>query len=138
MYNRIISLAADVVEPDNSENVKPSFTIDLGVIGPLFEVISRCRDPVIRRRGISLLKSGYRQEGVWNSFLVAKVAERLVEIEEEGLGEVKSCKDVPDWARISDVHPEFDPVGRRATLTYGRCGGKSNYQRRIIQEVVEW
>jgi hypothetical protein len=138
MYDKIISMAADFVEPDDGENTKPSFTIDLGVIGPLFEVISRCRDPVIRRRGVSLLKSRYRQEGVWNSFLVAKVAERLIEIEEEGLGEVKSCKDVPDWARISDVHPEFDPVGRRATLTYGRCGGKNNYQRRMIQEVVEW
>jgi hypothetical protein len=138
MYAGIISLAADFVEHNDGENTKPSFTIDLGVIGPLFEVISRCRDPVIRRRGISLLKSRYRQEGVWNSFLVAKVAERLVEIEEEGLGEVKSCKDVPDWARISDVHPEFDPVGRRATLTYGRYGGKNNFQRRTIQEVVEW
>jgi hypothetical protein len=138
IYDRIISQAADVVEPDDGENTKPSFTIDLGVIGPLFEVISRCRDPVIRRRGVSLLKSRYRQEGVWNSFLVAKVAERLIEIEEEGLGEVKSCKDVPDWALISDVHPVFDPVRRRATLTYGRWGGKNNFQRRTIQEVIEW
>jgi len=138
MYDKIIALAADVIEPDDGENTKPSFTIDLGVIAPLFEVISRCRDPVIRRRGVSLLKSRYRQEGVWNSFLVAKVAERLVEIEEEGLGEVKSCKDVPDWARISDVHPVFDPVRRRATLTYGRWGGKNNFQRRTIQEVIEW
>jgi hypothetical protein len=139
MYDKIISIAADV-EPDDGENTKPPFTIDLGVIGPLFEVISRCRDPVIGRRGVSLLKSRYRQEGVWNSFLVAKVAQRLAEIEEEGLGEAKNCKDVPDWTRISDIHPVpvFDPVGRRATLIYGRWGGKNNYQRRTIQEVVEW
>jgi hypothetical protein len=138
MYDKIISMAAEVIQSDLGESPKPSFSIDLGVVGPIFEVIARCRDPVIRRRGVKLLKSVYRQEGVWNSFLVGKVAERLVEIEEEGLGEVKSCQDVPDWARISDVHPVFDTVERRATLTYGRCGSKNNFQRKTIQEVIEW
>jgi hypothetical protein len=138
MYGKIISLAADVIQSDLGESPKPSFSTDLGVIGPIFEVISRCRDPVIRRRGVELLKSAHRQEGVWNSFLVGKVAERLVEIEEEGLGEVKSCQDVPDWARISGIHPVFDPVGRRANLLYSRYGSKNYLQRRTIQEVMEW
>jgi hypothetical protein len=70
--------------------------------------------------------------------LTSKVAQRVLEIEEAGLGEVKSCEDVPDWARISNVSPLFDPVGRKATLTYSRPESSENYTRQTIEEVIEW
>lgn len=78
-----------------------SFSLDLGIIGPLYEVASRCRDPIIRREAIRLLKRTQRQEGVWNASLTAMVAERVVAIEEEGLGDVRCCADVPDCELIS-------------------------------------
>jgi hypothetical protein len=108
------------------------------VIAPVFAAISVCRDPVIRRRGIALLKCSNRQEGILNSFLVAKVAERVVELEESGLGDVRCCEDVPNWARISEVRPSFDPVERRATLRYCRWRSEDYVERQIVKEMIHW
>jgi hypothetical protein len=59
-----------------------SFCLDMGVIPPLHDVAKQCRDPIIRRKAVSLLRSTSRQEGIWNSLLIAKAAERIMEIEE--------------------------------------------------------
>jgi hypothetical protein len=61
------------------------FDLDTGLIVPLYFVAGKCRDSRIRRKAIQLLRASERQEGVSNSLMTAKVAERLVEIEEEGL-----------------------------------------------------
>ena len=120
-FLKIVSLAEGVVERDlKSTHGRPTFCIDMAIVAPLFEVACRCRDPIIRRRAISVLQDCGRTEGVWNAFLTAKVAQRVVEIEEAGLMNVRRCEDVPDWARISSVSPLFDPISRKATLTYSR------------------
>lgn len=135
LYEKIVDLAEEIIGP--SAGI-PRFTLDMGLIGPLYEVIARCRDPFIRRRALLLLKSAHMQEGVWNSTLTATVAERVVQIEEEGLGEVKCCADIPDWARISDVSPVFDPVARKAILSYMRKGSGHSLVRQPVEEVIEW
>lgn len=136
MYEKIVALAAEVLE---SNGGVPQFTLDMGVIGPLYEVTARCRDPFVRRKAIALLKSAQLQEGVWNSFLTATVAERVVQIEEAGLGEVRCCADIPDWARISNVDPKFDPVGRKATLKYLRLSNVDDEVKQVVvEEVIEW
>ncbi len=80
----------------------------------------KCRHPVIRRKAVALLYSSPRQEGVWDSILTARVAERLIGIEEAGLGKVTRCEDIPDWARISDVEVSFNRQGRVGTVRYSR------------------
>lgn len=132
------------------------------------------------RRALHLLKSHNSawQEGIWNSTLTAKVAERVLMIEEQGLiddhvlseerglgkeqrvgggqgrGIVLSCKDVPDWARISDVEPIFVTGERRAWVRFVRAGmrvvgengegkgmdglGMGMKGKRAWEEVVEW
>ncbi len=133
MFEQVVNLAAEVLDLDTeinnsspSETRTPSFLFDMEIVGPLYHVASRCRDPVIRRKAIALLKASSRDEGLWNSFLTAKVAERGMQVEEEGLGTVKCCADVPDWARISHVKPVFDPIGRKVTLKYSRAGSASS------------
>jgi hypothetical protein len=61
------------------------FNLNMGLIVPLYFVAGKCRMHSVRRKAIELLRVRERQEGVSNSFMAAKVAERLVEIEEEGL-----------------------------------------------------
>jgi hypothetical protein len=138
LFNQIVSLAAEILDFGSKSRRYPTFSLDMGIVGPLYEVASRCRDPVIRRKAISLMKSRCMQEGIWNSILTAKVAERLVEIEEDGLGEVKSCYDVPDWARLSFVAPVFDPAGRRALVKYMRIGKTHELARPMVEEMFEW
>ena len=143
LFEEMVTLAESIVEPathsgHRSLDRKLSISLDKGIIGPLYEVVSKCRHPAIRRKAISLLRSASRQEGVWNALLTAKVAERVVEIEEEGLLEVSDCSDVPDWARISDVVPTFDPDGKRGTLRYSRVGSAHEMVRSTKEEILEW
>lgn len=60
----------------------PSFSISGGVVEPLYIVASRCRDSITRRRAIRLLKQYPRREGIWESTLVARIADEIVKIEE--------------------------------------------------------
>ena len=63
------------------ENETTSFTMDLGIIHPLFFVALKCRDYALRRRAITQLRKSGR-EGVWEGPIMAVLAERLVEMEE--------------------------------------------------------
>lgn len=139
IFQKIVALAAGILSQKGDRSVRPpTFSMDLGIIGPLYMVASQCRDPGIRRKAIALLRSASIQEGVWNSFLTAKVAEKVVEIEEAGLANVRGCSDVPEWCRIFDVHPTFDPVHRRSVVRYSRGKNSEHFGLEAIEEVIEW
>jgi ribosomal protein S14 len=78
-----------------------------------------------------------RTEGVWNAFLVSRVAQSVREMEEDGVTNVTACGDIPDWARITGVTPVFDPIARKATLTYCRRHGRNSLIRETVEEVIE-
>ncbi|OGM50800.1 hypothetical protein ABOM_000670, partial [Aspergillus bombycis] len=66
----------------NEGHKRPSFSLDMGIICPLYDVATLCRDPSIRRQAVEVLRSASRQEGLLNSHLCAIVAERVIELEE--------------------------------------------------------
>ena len=138
--DNIVSLAESVVALDDSTPTsdKPIFSFDFSIVGPLYSVAHKCRDPFVRRRSIALLRSAPRQEGIWDSQMAAQVAERIMNIEESGLGEIRSCKDVPDWARISDVEASFDPMETRASFSYSRQRSKLEFIRESVSETIVW
>ncbi|KAK5051003.1 hypothetical protein LTR84_003562 [Exophiala bonariae] len=143
-FDNAVSIAESLLQKSSAQSVEPStrkrpfFTLDIGVVGPLYEIAHRCRDPFVRRRAIHLLYTYPRQEGMWDSLLAARVAERVVAIEEGGLGPVRSCTDVPDWARTSDVLPIFDLEHRKAVLSYQRKESAYSHIRAPVQEVIQW
>ena len=122
----------------SSPKRKTFFTLDVGIVESLYDVAHRCRDPLIRRRAIRLLYAYPRQEGMWDGVLAARVAERIVEIEESGLGVVRTCADVPDWARTSEACPIFDPEHRKAILCYQRAASAERNFRAPVREVIQW
>lgn len=137
-YTQVMKLAEDVVDFLKTENPSTtSLSLDNGIVSSLYGVAIQCRDPTIRRKAIALLRAGHRQEGVWNSVLIASVAEEVMNIEEEGLDNPKSCEDIPEWARIIAVDPTLDPDGRRAIVRYSKSG-KPGSPRKTIEKVVEW
>lgn len=69
-------------------HIKPSFSADLGIVPPLFVVATKCRDPMVRRQAIQLLKSSSRREGMWDSELVARIGVWITSIEEQEEPEV--------------------------------------------------
>lgn len=141
-FERVVTLAALIIRSSNCDKFTkkrgPDFTLDMNIVAPLYAVAHKCRHPVIRRKAVSLLYAGPRQEGVWDSILTARVAERLIRIEEAGLGNVTRCEDVPDWARISDVEVKFDLQGRLGTVKYSRQRSPLEKVRDTVMESVRW
>jgi hypothetical protein len=126
---------------------KKTFSMDQGLVGPLFEVVYKCRHPIIRRKALAILKAYPRQESSWDSPLVVLIAERLIELEEEAVlsrsdnnegVQLKSCEDIPRWARISQIDLNFQLEGKKAFLTYSRPRSPSDPTWVRIEEIVEF
>ena len=127
----ILILARDVVEYslkiETSQRFR-SFALDTNIVETLFAIAHLSRDPFIRREAVALLRLSPRQEGLWDGVVVAQVCEKLIEIEEEGLGVVRSCDDVPKCARVSQLKMNFDEEGRPRKIIYRRSKGPSDLE----------
>lgn len=144
----IVDLASSIVKAHNDKSddrsQKPMFSMDQNIVTPLFTIAHRCRDPIIRRRAIALLYSSPRQEGLWHSIITARVAEKIMMMEEAGLGEVTCSADVPDENRISEIDVQFDLQGRKGYLKGRRrqLTGKHVYVAEpvvdVFEEIIEW
>ena len=135
-YKRSVELAEAILE--SSGNSHPYFCLEMNYVAPLYAVAHKCRDPKIRRKAVAVLYSSSRQEGIWDSIMAARVAERLIQLEEDGLGEVTRCEDVPDWARLSAVEVKFDYLGRLGMVKYSRAFATEPMKRQDFTEVVNW
>lgn len=104
-FRNIVSLSASLLEAPGSLEIRPSFSMDLGIIVPLYLTVVSCRDPAIRRQALSLLSrlSLPRQEGTWNANDASRVGQWVINVEEDGLGEVESAEDVPESSRIQRI-----------------------------------
>ena len=141
-FEHVVDLATSVVESsicDKSvQKAGPDFTLDMHTVGPLYAVAHRCRHPIIRRKALSLLYAVPRQEGVWDSVLAARVAERLIGIEESGLGNVTRCEDIPNWARVSDVEVKFHLQKRHGSVRFSRQRSPLEKVRDTFVDSVSW
>lgn len=142
-YKLVLGLAEEVVdslkrEANASSRLIPNFSLDMSFVAPLYAIAHRCRHPVMRRQAVALLYAASRQEGIWDSFLAARVAEKLISIEEEGLGPVTSCEDVPDAARLNAVDVQFHLCGRVGTIKYSRTASPHASKRQDFVETIEW
>jgi len=99
-----------------------SFTFDTGILPPLFIVVAKCRDDMLRREVIDVLKNASpRREGVWDALMVAKIGEELLRFESED-AQVKER----EWVKIhlqcvnttfALPAPEKDEVGEERLVT---------------------
>lgn len=129
-----------IIDEHNYSHIKPSFALDLGIVPPLFVVATKCRHRKIRREAIRLLLSSPRREGMWDSILTGRVAQWIMEIEEEGLtpwdgpyGRA-ALEIVPDEKRVMVKEITFDLQRREATLRCGTRGtmeGDEDRRRRV-------
>ncbi|KEQ70696.1 hypothetical protein M436DRAFT_52980 [Aureobasidium namibiae CBS 147.97] len=123
LYRAIVSLAQTNLGLSDSDALQvsplaPSFSLDMGVIGPLYEVSRHCRDPTLRRKIVHLLRMSNRQEGLLNSITYAKIVETIIDIEETGLRGVKESRDIPLQSRISQHCLSFDVRRLKHTISY--------------------
>ncbi|ESZ91190.1 hypothetical protein SBOR_8418 [Sclerotinia borealis F-4128] len=122
-FEAMVGWAAEIIHAPSDirrESRKTAiFTLDNEILQPLFLVATKCRYRRIRNRAILLLKQADRQEGLWNSLLSARVAERIRDIEEAGLEEIIEI--VPETTRLWNINIKFEFEGchgRRAWLAF--------------------
>ncbi|TEY74738.1 hypothetical protein BOTCAL_0070g00040 [Botryotinia calthae] len=122
-FEAMVNWASEIIRTPSDIQIggrkAASFTLDNEILQPLFLIATKCRHRRIRNKAILLLNQADRQEGLWNSLLTAKVAERIREIEESGLGEMVAI--VPESNRLRNIDMKFEFEGyngRRAWLGY--------------------
>ncbi|CEL01303.1 hypothetical protein ASPCAL00889 [Aspergillus calidoustus] len=169
LFDQMVSLAASVVDQTNGVEclslspsqldalsrdgyLRPSFTMDLGINGPIFNVATMCRDPIIRRKAVRVLKAASRQEGCYNSHICAVVAEYAIAAEEDpstdllapygnydtgpssrqlpgtrvstnqGLGLITHSYQIPEEARLTYVYPRVDAARKKVYIRLCKGG----------------
>jgi hypothetical protein len=135
-FETMVRYSEDYLKSTKTQK-QPAFTLDTEIVLPLYFVAVKCRHGRVRRRAISLLRSQQRQEGVWNSLLTARVAERLMQIEEEGLGgTIVGAAEIVRCKRVLGVEVAFDLEERRANLSYVKLKENGGIGR--VNEWVRW
>ncbi|KIV79641.1 hypothetical protein PV11_07190 [Exophiala sideris] len=109
--------ALSMMEAQPLEVESTPFTMELGVIHPLFFVACKCRDWDLRRRAIAQLKR-VGKEGVWEGPIMAVLAQRIMELEEEGLSQGQL---VPETQRFHEIKKNVDYDSRQIYLEATRA-----------------
>lgn len=117
-YRRAVDLAGEVAEKASRTAAgasisQPRFQMDMGIVVSMFETIRKCRDRVVRRKAIAILESHPWQEGLWDGTLIARAVKELIFLEGDG-------DYVPEWARVGEIHMQFDREERCAHLQLGQ------------------
>ena len=132
LFAGIIELAEALSDSQRGNAHAPVFVLCRGIVAPLYITGSRCRDPSIRRRVVSLLKHLNRREGPWESQLSARVVERIMDLEESMARslmasewdansqiEITDASQIPEAARIRSVESSFGP-DKSGVVSFGR------------------
>lgn len=103
-FREILTLVRDFLTlsamPDFDLSIATQLAgFDFFVIPSLSMVACRCRDPVIRRDAIALLRSAHWREDIWDSIDASSVAEHIMLMEENDRA-IKSCAEIPDFSRL--------------------------------------
>lgn len=75
--------ASEAMEHPQRTNASPVFSMSIGVVPILFEIAHRSRNRQFREHALRLLRSCNRREGIWDSKLAARLAERHNALQDE-------------------------------------------------------
>jgi hypothetical protein len=115
-FQSIVCLSDQLLQARLSSPWSDTFTLELGIVQPLYITAVKCRVHHIRAAAIKLLGSVPRPEGIWNGQIMAKIAEQ-VRIIEEGDFDLQSLgsKRLPESCRIHSVGSNTNQKARTAT-----------------------
>jgi hypothetical protein len=98
-FDEILSIAEPIILTTMKSRAALEFSIDLGVIQPLWFTACKCRHPVLRRKAIYLLnRSGI--EGLWDGCVMAAAATWALEFEERGIVDDQF---IPEERRLREI-----------------------------------
>lgn len=136
LCEKIITYVSDGTEA--VEQQRTSFCLDIGYVIPLYTVASQCPDMATRWRAIALLRSQPRQEGLWNSLVVAKAAERILGIEESMGEQLVPCAQIASQSASPKPRTVLQLDSRGVRLQYVQPGQDGTVPIAVVEEVVTW
>ncbi|RAH87322.1 hypothetical protein BO86DRAFT_1071 [Aspergillus japonicus CBS 114.51] len=83
LVERVARILGDVGD-GHLQRIKAAYTLETGIVEPLFWVAVRCREPQVRHRALRLLRQYPRREGICDGVVAARTVEKVIEIEETG------------------------------------------------------
>jgi hypothetical protein len=113
------------------------FSMDSGLIWPVFMVSIGCRDAGVRDEAIRILGTYPRKDGLWDSramlaiSLRSKEVERVLGVEGEGTREER-------WRRLRRREFAFGEDGRTALLRYMRRDDHDGERWQFVEEGAEY
>ena len=123
--------------PKPSKTLPSSFCLSLGIVTPLYLCATRCRDSHVRHRAIELMFFCQRREGLWDAELAARIAKRVVEMEEDAAGVEPDAQytsaDIDQNDRVRSLSPRYGQ-GREMKISYYKQGQGSE----PFEEIVTW
>ena len=135
-FEGIISCAEKMAKTLQSSAQPRMYSFEIGYLIPLHFAATRCRDPVMRRRAIAVMRNYWRQEGLFLSVAAAAVATGWMDAEEEGL-DAQFAADIPEERRLNsiDLRADIDNGNAALTLCYRSVHGELYRGRDVI---VSW
>jgi Fungal specific transcription factor domain len=117
-FKSIVRLAEELFGNDFASPAAKTFSMEMGIIQPLYITALKCRITHVREKAISLLLAVPNREGVWNSLVLVNIAERIREIEEEGLERsFLEIYRVPEFRRVHAADIDIDQKARRSGVS---------------------
>ena len=134
-YHRVNDLAEQRFEQSANYGRHVNIKAFLQIMVPsLWLTILICRDPQIRARSVAILKSRYYQEGEFNSIITGRMAETVIELENDKLL-VRQASDVPWHNRVCVEGIKYQADKSEVVLRYSLAGrrdvGAPEYEKRI-------
>ncbi|KPI39796.1 uncharacterized protein AB675_3533 [Cyphellophora attinorum] len=100
------------VESPKGDPGRPTLTVAMDIVMPLFLIATRCRDTVVRHKALKLLQTCNRTEGIWNAAQCAIVVEQIIKMEEAAA--LEHDGHVPAEARM--ICADVDCVADKAAI----------------------
>ncbi|KAJ9654093.1 hypothetical protein H2198_006832 [Neophaeococcomyces mojaviensis] len=119
-FQQIVDLAEGIIQvwtPD-SQQYRMLFSFDLGLASPVFLVASRCRRSSLRRRALQIMFHSLTYRGAWRDQYSGLCAQRIIDIEEQGLSWFDIDPYVPESQRIRKVSADLDEENGRIVMQY--------------------
>ena len=140
-FESVVDLATSVIYESDTRKDSGQITLfsfDTGLVPPLYFTATRCRDPLIRRQALSLLLSTPRQECLWSSEMLFKVAERIILIEEgrDKIGEVHRSEALNVKSRVSVLNATMYSEKRQVLLKYYQQEYGQDDRMRLLEEWI--
>ncbi|KAF2261424.1 hypothetical protein CC78DRAFT_619475 [Lojkania enalia] len=136
-FKEIIRLSQDVARVrhsiPNHDFWAGSFLLDLGLIVPLFLVLLRCRDSVLRRHAIDILNT-WHVECWWDPLLIVAIGRFIIEVEEEGMVD----RFIPESSRAILTAKCHRPPQRVSLIQCVQRTGGPDGGLKWTEKFIEW